>query len=58
MKLKLIQVGLGGMGTGVGIHCVLPSNDFEYVGLVEINEQRLLECYIDIHALKLAPILK
>jgi predicted dehydrogenase len=44
MKLRLIQVGLGGMGTGVGIHCVLPSNDFEYVGLVEINEKRLLEC--------------
>jgi predicted dehydrogenase len=32
------------MGRGVGLHCVLPSSDFDYVGLVELDEQRLREC--------------
>lgn len=31
------------MGTGVGVHFVLPSNDFEYAGIVEINKERLRE---------------
>ncbi|MFP5115396.1 Gfo/Idh/MocA family protein [Bacillaceae bacterium C204] len=44
MKLKLIQVGLGAHGTNVGKHFVLSSQDFEYVGLVDIDEKRLEEC--------------
>lgn len=44
MKLKLIQVGLGAHGMGVGRDYVLPSHDFEYAGLVDINESQLEAC--------------
>lgn len=44
MKLKLIQVGLGAHGMGVGRDYVLPSQDFEYAGLVDINESQLKAC--------------
>lgn len=37
MKLKMIQVGLGAHGRGVGSHFILPSEDFEYAGLVDLN---------------------
>lgn len=43
MKLKLIQVGLGHMGTAEGVNFVLPSNDFEYAGIVEIDGKRLMK---------------
>jgi predicted dehydrogenase len=41
--MKLIQVGLGAHGRGVGSHCVVPSVDFEYAGLVDINPTCLFE---------------
>jgi predicted dehydrogenase len=41
--LKLIQVGLGAHGRGVGEQFVLKSNDFNYVGLVDINRDVLIE---------------
>ncbi len=37
MKLKLIQVGFGGQGSWVGQNFVMPSPDFEYVGIVDLN---------------------
>jgi Predicted dehydrogenases and related proteins len=40
-KLKLIQVGLGGHGRGVGREFVLKSPDFEYAGLVDISIEAL-----------------
>lgn len=43
MKLKLIQVGLGAHGRGVGSHFVVPSADFEYAGLVDIDPNCLRE---------------
>ena len=44
MKLKLIQVGLGAHGMGVGRDYILPSKEFEYAGLVDINESQLKVC--------------
>lgn len=41
MKLKMIQVGLGAHGRGVGSGFILPSNDFEYAGLVDLNRAAL-----------------
>lgn len=41
MKLKLIQVGLGGMGTFIAQDFIIPSPDYEYAGLVEMNSERL-----------------
>lgn len=41
MPLNLIQVGLGAHGRGVGAHYVMPSPDFEYAGLVEIDQAAL-----------------
>jgi predicted dehydrogenase len=43
MSLKLIQVGLGAHGRGVGEQFVLKSNDFKYAGLVDINREVLIE---------------
>jgi predicted dehydrogenase len=43
MKLKMIQVGLGAHGRGVGSHFVIPSADFEYAGLVDIDPNCLRE---------------
>ncbi|MGP4041089.1 Gfo/Idh/MocA family protein [Gracilibacillus sp. D59] len=43
MTLKLIQVGLGNMGQNVGVNFVQPSRDFQYAGLVEINNERLVD---------------
>ena len=43
MGLKLIQVGLGAHGRGVGEHFIMKSNDFDYVGLVELNRDMLIE---------------
>lgn len=40
-KLKLVQVGLGSQGTGVGMNAVVSSPDFEYVGLVDPYQQGL-----------------
>ncbi|MGU3470108.1 Gfo/Idh/MocA family protein [Paenibacillus sp. D51F] len=37
MILKIIQVGLGAHGRGVGSNFILPSVDFEYAGLVDLN---------------------
>jgi predicted dehydrogenase len=37
MSLKLIQVGLGAHGRGVGHDFVIPSPDFEYAGLVDLD---------------------
>ncbi|MFC5653825.1 Gfo/Idh/MocA family protein [Paenibacillus solisilvae] len=37
MSLKLIQVGLGAHGRGVGSSFVIPSPDFEYAGLVDLD---------------------
>ncbi|GGD95999.1 Gfo/Idh/MocA family protein [Paenibacillus nasutitermitis] len=41
MKLNIIQVGLGAHGQGVGEHFVMPSPDFIYSGLVDINPNAL-----------------
>jgi len=41
MILKLIQVGLGGHGRGVGMNFVVPSADFEYAGLVDLDVKAL-----------------
>lgn len=41
--MKLIQVGLGAHGRGVGSHFVIPSKDFEYAGLVDIDLKCLRE---------------
>src|SRR4051794_36102469 len=41
MPLKLIQVGLGAHGRGVGAHYVVPSPDFDYAGLVDIDRAAL-----------------
>lgn len=41
MKLKMIQVGLGAHGMGIGVDYVQPSEDFEYAGLVDINVGKL-----------------
>jgi predicted dehydrogenase len=43
MKLKLIQVGVGGHGRFVGGHFVAKSPDFVYAGLVDISPQSLEE---------------
>jgi predicted dehydrogenase len=43
VSLKLIQVGLGAHGRGVGEQFVLRSNDFKYAGLVDINHDVLIE---------------
>ncbi|MGK9253761.1 Gfo/Idh/MocA family protein [Paenibacillus humicus] len=43
MRLKLIQVGLGNHGQGVGEHFVLASRDFAYAGLVDINRSAVTE---------------
>ncbi|MBD2872831.1 Gfo/Idh/MocA family protein [Paenibacillus arenilitoris] len=50
MSLKLIQVGLGGHGRGVARHFVLPSPDFIYAGLVDIDS-RSLETFAEEHGL-------
>lgn len=41
MKLKIIQVGLGAQGRYVGENFILPSKDFEYAGLVDLNSDAL-----------------
>lgn len=41
MSLKIIQVGLGAHGRGVGRHFILPSADFQYAGLVDLNRAAL-----------------
>lgn len=41
--MRLIQVGLGAHGRGVGSHFIIPSTDFEYAGLVDID----LDCLRD-----------
>jgi predicted dehydrogenase len=43
MKLKLIQVGVGGHGRGVGNLYVAKSPDFEYAGLVDIDTATMKE---------------
>jgi predicted dehydrogenase len=43
VSLKLIQVGLGAHGRGVGEQFVLKSNDFNYAGLVDINREVMIE---------------
>lgn len=44
MKLKLIQVGLGRHGEGVAENFVIPSKDFTYAGLVDIDQAKVEEC--------------
>jgi predicted dehydrogenase len=43
MSLKLIQVGLGAHGGGVGSTYLIPSPDFKYAGLVDLNASVLKE---------------
>jgi predicted dehydrogenase len=47
MGLKLIQVGIGGHGRGVARNIVLPSEDFEFAGLVDKNAEVLHEAGIE-----------
>lgn len=42
-KLKIVQVGLGSHGTGVGVNAIVSSPDFEYVGLVDPYQPGLEE---------------
>jgi len=41
MTIKLIQAGLGGHGRGVARNYVVPSPDFVYAGLVDLNAELL-----------------
>lgn len=43
MSFKLIQVGFGAHGRGVGERFVLASKDFTYAGMVDINRDALIE---------------
>lgn len=40
-KFKIIQVGLGSHGTGVGVSAIVDSPDFTYVGLVDVYQESL-----------------
>lgn len=42
-KLNLIQVGLGSHGKGVGKNAIISSEDFKYVGLVDVYQKGLEE---------------
>jgi predicted dehydrogenase len=42
-QLKIVQVGLGSHGTGVGVNAIVFSPDFEYVGLVDPYQPGLEE---------------
>jgi predicted dehydrogenase len=55
MKLKLIQVGLGAHGRGVGEHYVLNSPDFQYAGLVDLD-RAAAEAFAARHNLAKIPI--
>jgi predicted dehydrogenase len=50
MSLKIIQVGLGMHGRGVASSFVVPSPDFEYAGLVDLNDE-VLEGFAEEHSL-------
>lgn len=41
MTIKLIQVGLGAHGMSIGKEFVIPSPDFCYAGLAEVDKERL-----------------
>jgi predicted dehydrogenase len=55
MQLKLIQVGLGAHGRGVGEHYILNSPDFEYAGLVDLD-RAAAEAFATRHNLAKIPI--
>jgi len=46
MSMNLIQVGLGAHGRGVGSNYVIPSPDFKYAGLVDLD-LTVLEAYAE-----------
>jgi predicted dehydrogenase len=43
VKIKIIQVGLGSHGTGVGVNAIVDSPDFEYAGLVDVDQGNLVD---------------